>query len=300
MVPPAEPRSYYGRPVIKEPVWTAEIPLYFFTGGLAGASAGLAFLARITGRKKLARVATGNAFAAVAVSPLLLISDLGVPKRFFNMLRVFKVTSPMSVGSWIISAEGALLTVTATHEFLGWFPKPLARLAEALAALFGMPLATYTAALVADTSVPVWHEGRIELPFAFAGGSAMAAGGAAVLLAPKEAGPARRLAIVGAITEAVSMEYSKKKMGMVAEPYSTGAAGKLQKATMACAGSGAALLLLAEVRRSRPLGIVGSALALAGSMCGRWTVFTAGKQSAADPRYTVQPQRERRGGLAGS
>src|SRR5204863_9102343 len=174
MVPPAEPRSYYGRPVIKEPVWTPEIPVYFFTGGLAGASAGLAFMARLTGRRKLARVATGNAFAAVAVSPALLISDLGVPKRFLNMLRVFKVTSPMSVGSWIISVEGGLLAVTAGHEFVGLFPRRPARIAEALAALFGMPLATYTAALIANTAVPVWHEGRGELPFAFAGGSAMA------------------------------------------------------------------------------------------------------------------------------
>src|SRR5947207_12316027 len=150
MVPPAEPRSYYDQPVIKEPVWTPEIPVYFFTGGLAGASAGLAFGARLTGRRKLARAATANAFAGIAVSPALLISDLGVPVRFLNMLRVFKVTSPMSVGSWILSVEGGLLAVTATHEFLGWFPKPLARVAEALAALFGMPLATYTAALIAN------------------------------------------------------------------------------------------------------------------------------------------------------
>src|SRR4051794_5495681 len=286
--------SYYGRPVIKEPVWTPEIPIYFFTGGLAGASAGLAFAARLRGRNKLARVATGNAFAAVAVSPALLISDLGVPKRFLNMLRVFKVTSPMSVGSWIISVEGGLLTVTAAHEFFGLFPRPLARLAEALAALFGMPLATYTAALIANTSVPVWHEGRKELPFAFAGGSAMAAGGAAALLAPKEGGPARRLAIIGGLTEAASMEYSKRSMGMVAEPYSTGAAGKLEKATIACAGGGVAVLALAELGGSRRAARLGSALAIAGSMLGRWTGFKAGFQSAAAPQYTVTPQRERR------
>jgi formate-dependent nitrite reductase membrane component NrfD len=294
MVPAAEPRSYYGRPVIKEPVWTPEIPIYFFTGGLAGASAGLAFVARLTGRKKLARVATGNAFVAVGVSPLLLISDLGVPKRFLNMLRVFKVTSPMSVGSWIITVEGGLLSVTAAHEFLGWFPKPFARLAEGLAAVFGMPLATYTAALIANTSVPVWHEGRRELAFAFAGGSAMAAGGAAALLAGDQASPARRLAIVGAVTEAVALEYSKRRMGMVAEPYSTGVAAKLEKATMACAAGGGAALVAAEVGRSRGIGRLGSVLALAGSMLGRWTVFTAGKQSAAAPQYTVEPQRERR------
>lgn len=298
MVPPAEPRSYYGRPVIKEPTWTPEIPIYFFTGGLAGASAGLAFVARLTGRKKLARVATGNAFVGIAVSPPLLISDLGVPKRFLNMLRVFKPTSPMSVGSWLISVEGGVITISAAHEFLGLFPKPIARIAGAIAALVGMPVATYTAALVANTSVPVWHEGRVELPFAFAGGSAMAAGGLAAILTGggKQSGPARRLAIIGALMEAVAMEYSKRKMGeLVAEPYSTGAAGKLEKATMASAGGGALMLSLAELRGSRRAGLIGSALALAGSMLGRWMVYKAGFQSAAAPQYTVVPQRERRG-----
>jgi formate-dependent nitrite reductase membrane component NrfD len=302
MVPAAEPRSYYGRPVIKEPTWTPEVPIYFFFGGMAGASAGLAFGARLTRRNKLARVATGNAFLGVAVSPLLLISDLGRPLRFLNMLRVFKVTSPMSVGSWILSIEGSLLTVTAAHEFLGWFPRPIARLAEALAALFGMPLSTYTAALVANTSVPVWHEGRRELPFAFAGGSAMAAGGAAALLVgDKDAGPPRRLAIIGAVTEAVTTELSKRRMGaLVAEPYSTGAAGRLQKATIAAAGLGAVTLATAEVRGNKQLGRLGSALTVAGSMLGRWMVFKAGFQSAAAPQYTVGPQRERieRGALS--
>jgi formate-dependent nitrite reductase membrane component NrfD len=294
MVPAAEPRSYYGRPVIKRPVWTPEVPVYFFFGGLAGASAGLAFAARLTGRSKLARVATGNAFAGVAVSPALLISDLGVPTRFVNMLRVFKVTSPMSVGSWVLSVEGGALAVTAAHEFLGWFPRPLARLAEAVAALFGMPLATYTAALVANTAVPAWHEARRELPFAFAGGSMMAAGGAAAILCPEEAGAAQRLAVIGAVTEVIAMETVKRSMGMVGEPYATGTAGKLERATLACAGGAAALLVFAEARRSRRAGLLGAGLAVAGSMAARWTVFKAGIQSASSPEYTVVPQRERR------
>jgi hypothetical protein len=183
--------------------------------------------------------------------------------------------------------------VTASHEFLGWFPRPLVRIAEAIAAALGMPLATYTAALIANTAVPVWHEGRKELPFAFAGGSAMAAGGAAALLAPDEAGPARRLALIGALLEAGSMEDSKKSMGFVAEAYKTGAAGTFEKATMACAGGGGALLLAAEVTGSRRLGRLGSLLAIAGSMLGRWMVFKGGLQSAAAPQYTVKPQRER-------
>ena len=299
MVPQAEWRSYYGRAVIKEPVWTPEIPIYFFAGGLAGASAGLSFFARLFGRKKLARVATANAFIGIAVSPPLLISDLGVPTRFLNMLRVFKPSSPMSVGSWILATEGGLIALSAADEFLGIVPKRVVWPVRLLAAILGMPLATYTAALVANTAVPVWHEGRRELPFAFAGGSAMAAGGMAALFTPSDPGPARRLAILGAATEAIAMEYSKRAMGEVAEPYSTGAAGKLEKATMACAGGGAALALYAELRRSRRAGVLGSLLAVAGSMFGRWMVYKAGFQSAADPKYTVGPQRERRNSSVG-
>jgi formate-dependent nitrite reductase membrane component NrfD len=299
-VAPAKPVSYYGRPVIKEPAWTPEVPIYFFTGGMAGASAGLALGARLAGNRRLARVATANAFAGVAVSPVLLISDLGVRTRFLNMLRVFKLTSPMSVGSWILAVEGGVVTVAAAHEFLGWFPRPLARVAQGLAAVFGMPLATYTAALISNTAVPAWHEGRTELPFAFAGGSAMAAGGAAaILLRDETGGPARRLAIIGAATEAVAMEILQRRMGNVADPYRTGVAGKLEKATMAAAGGGGLVLAAAEARKSRRLGVAGGALTLLGSLLGRWMVFRAGFQSAREPGYTVGPQRERLGAGAG-
>jgi hypothetical protein len=294
-----KPRSYYGRPVIKSPVWKPEVPIYIFAGGLAGASAGLAFGARLTGNERLARIATANAFAGIAVSPPLLIADLGVRRRFINMLRVFKVTSPMSVGSWLLTAEGGVVTLAAAHEFLGWFPRPLARVAQALAALLGMPLATYTAALLANTAVPAWHEARHELPFVFAGGAAMGAGGAAALLAGHEAGgPARRLAIAGAVTEAAAMELVKRRLGKIAEPYSTGTAGVLAKATMAASGGGALVLVLGEARGSRTLGLAGSLMAVAGSLLGRLMVFRAGFQSAERPEYTVDPQLERRVTLA--
>jgi formate-dependent nitrite reductase membrane component NrfD len=293
-MPTDQPRSYYGQPVIKRPVWTPEVPVYFFFGGMAGASAGLAFVARLTGNGRLARVATANALVGLLASPPLLIKDLGRPARFLNMLRVFKPTSPMSVGSWILATEGGLVTVSAAHEFLGWFPRPLARLAEALAALFGMPLATYTGALIANTAVPAWHEARYELPFAFAGGAAMSAGAAAALLLRDSAGgPARRLAIIGAASEATAMEIMQRRLGELAEPYQTGTAGILEKATMAAAGGGGLLMTLAELRKSRPTGIAAGALILAGAMLGRFMVYRAGFQSAADPKYTVAPQRER-------
>src|SRR3954451_5159575 len=198
-------RSYYGRPVIKEPVWKPEIPWYFFTGGLAGASAGLAFLAELARDDELARRTWAVSLAGVTASPALLIADLGVPSRFLNMLRMFKVTSPMSVGAWNLAASGATTTVAAASALTGLFPRAGAA-AKASSALLGLPLSTYTAALIAQTAVPVWHEARVDLPFVFAAGAAMSAGAASTIAAPpRHAGPARRLAVLGAAAETVSV-----------------------------------------------------------------------------------------------
>ena len=125
----------------------------------------------------------------------LLVSDLGRPERFPYMLRMFKVTSPLSVGSWILAAMGPAAAGAAVSDRLGIFPR-LGRAAETVAGLLGPALATYTGTLVADTAVPVWHEAGRELPFVFAGSAAASAGAAAVLLTPAaDAGPARRLAV---------------------------------------------------------------------------------------------------------
>ncbi|HVT00423.1 MAG TPA: NrfD/PsrC family molybdoenzyme membrane anchor subunit, partial [Solirubrobacterales bacterium] len=99
MVPRERPTSYYGRPIVKRPVWKPEIPFYFFFGGLAGASAGLGAAATFSGRHGLARRAWAGALVGVTVSPVLLIKDLGRPKRFLYMLRLVKITSPMSLGA---------------------------------------------------------------------------------------------------------------------------------------------------------------------------------------------------------
>src|SRR5205085_10006429 len=97
---PTDALSYYGRPIIKEPVWESDIPLYFFTGGLAGASDLLALGAQLSGNHRLRVSAVAAAAAGAAVSPYLLIKDPGRPPRFLNMLRVFKITSTTGVGTW--------------------------------------------------------------------------------------------------------------------------------------------------------------------------------------------------------
>lgn len=284
--------SYYGRPVIKEPVWTWEIPTYFFTGGLAGASSVLSLCAKLARNEKLSRTALYVGAAADAVSPVLLVSDLGRPERFHHMLRVFKVTSPMNVGAWILLVSGGASNTAALLELVGRL-KPVKLLAETVAALAGPPLATYTGVLVSDTAIPVWHEGRHELPWIFGASAAASAGAAACMFVPPEdAGPARRLAVGAVAAEGALMQGMELRLGRVGEVYRRGASGKLSWAAKALAGTGAAILAT-RGGRSRKAAALGGAMVCAGELCLRWSVFKAGFQSARDPKYTVEPQRER-------
>jgi len=333
--------GYYGRPVIKEPVWTPEIPWYLFAGGLGGGSAGLAWLAGLRGNEVLARRAWAAALASMTVSPVLLISDLGMPSRFLHMLRMFKVTSPMSVGSWVLMAAGGATGAAALDALLpagagGAAPRrrvsPLrggapgffaparggaqtrfaprraasprfssARRALALAAtparpaaaLMGLPLSTYTGALLAQTAVPVWHEARRELPALFGAGAAASAGAAATILTPCAfAGPARRLAVIGSAAELAVVPLMEHRLRELAEPYHRGAAGAYGQFARGLTVAGS-LLIASRGSRSRAAAVAGGALVLAGAACERWSVFKAGFASARDPKYTIDPQRDR-------
>jgi formate-dependent nitrite reductase membrane component NrfD len=288
----SEMRSYYGRPVIKEPTWTWEIPTYLFTGGLAGASAVLSTTAKLTGHQRLARTSLYVGAVADLVSPALLISDLGRPERFHHMLRVVKVTSPMNIGSWVLLVSGGASNTAAVLELLGWL-RPVKLLAEGVSTLAGPLLATYTGVLVADTAVPVWHEGRRELPWIFAASAGASAGAAAcVFLRPREAGPARRVAVAGVLAEGALMQLMELRLGEIGEVYRQGAAGKLCRAAKGLATTGAAVLAL-RGGKSRKAAVLGGALICAGEVCVRWAVFKAGVQSARDPKYVVEPQRRR-------
>ena len=108
-------------------MWTWEIPAYFFFGGMAGGSAGLAYGAHLRGDEQAARRAWLTAMAGLSVSPVLLIADLGRPERFLNMLRMFKVTSPMSVGSWVLSVTATATAVAAADALGRLIPNRAAR-----------------------------------------------------------------------------------------------------------------------------------------------------------------------------
>ncbi|WP_150237241.1 NrfD/PsrC family molybdoenzyme membrane anchor subunit [Nocardiopsis quinghaiensis] len=291
-VPDAEFRSYYGKPVLNQIVWEApDIGGYLFLGGLAGASSVLAAGAELTGRPDLARPLKYTALGAISGSTAALIHDLGRPERFLNMLRVFKPTSPMSVGSWILLAYGPLAGAAAVTSATGWFPRT-GRAATLGAAAVGPLVATYTAPLVCDTAVPSWHDGYRYMPFVFASSAVAAAGGTGLITAPlAQSGPARRAAVGGALVETAVSSTMEYRMGLSGEPYREGRAGALVRASKALTLAGAAGAVLG--RRSRLVSALSGAALLAGSACTRLGVFYAGKQSAADPKYTVVPQRRR-------
>jgi DMSO reductase anchor subunit len=292
MVPRADFVSPNGRPVIKEPVWTWEIPFYFYFGGLTGASTGLGYLSELRGNEELARRAWLTALAGCAISPVLLISDLGRPARFLNMLRVFKVTSPMSVGSWVLAATAPAVWISALNASVGVFPA-LARLAKPAAAVLGLPLATYTGALIANTAVPAWHNARFSLPAIFGAGAAASAGAAGMISTPiRHAAPARRVALVGCAAELAATHLMEHRLGELAEPYKRGLPGALSKLATVTTAAGAGLAA-ARGHRDRRAAIAAGALITAGAVLERWAVFRAGFRSAAKADQTVVPQRAR-------
>jgi len=292
MVPKASFDSYYGRPVLKEPAWASpEVPGYLFLGGLAGASSVLAGFAQLSGNRELSRAAKAGAAAAIGLSMLALVDDLGRPARFMNMLRVLKVTSPMSVGSWLLAAYGPAAGAAAASAVTGRLPAGGAA-ATAGAAALGTGVATYTAALLSDTAVPAWHEGHREMPYVFAGSAATAAGGLGMLaVSPAHAGQAVRFAVLGAATELTAKSVLLRRLGAAAEPYQQGLAGRLMESGEVLTAAGLAGAVLAG--RSRAAAAVSGAALMAASALTRFGVFEAGRASARDPKYTVEPQRER-------
>ena len=292
VVPEPHFESYYGKPIIKSPTWkTPDVPLYLFLGGLAGASAVLAEGASLARLPALQRIARSAAAGGAAAGTVALVHDLGRPERFLNMLRVFKVTSPLSVGSFILAPFAGLTSAALASDVTGLLPR-LGRLAGIGAATLGPPLATYTAALICNTAVPAWHEAHRQMPFVFAGSGAAAAGGLAMMAAPVEqAAPARRMALAGAALELGATEVMTGRLGMVGEPYKQGRSGRLLRVARGLTAGAAGLSLLA--RRSRIVAALSGAAYVAGSVVTRFGIFEAGLASAKDPKYTVVPQKER-------
>ncbi|KAA9394837.1 nitrite reductase [Kocuria coralli] len=308
VVPDAEVEpytSYYGRPVVKAPPWKKEIALYLFLGGVAGGSALLALGGQVTDRTALRRNGRLAALGAAGAGSLALITDLGRPERFLNMLRTIKPTSPMSLGSWVLAAFSTCAGVAAaaevdelTAERLPLGPlravlRTTAPVAGAGAGLLGAPLAGYTAVLLSDTAVPTWNAVREDLPFVFVSSASLAASGLAMITTPvAQAGPARALAVMGAVGELVAQNVMERRADHVAaEPLHQGRPGRMLSWSERLVVAGGLGTLLAG--RRRWAAVLSGAALLTSSALTRFGVFYAGLESAKDPRYTVEPQRRR-------
>ncbi|MBO0824253.1 MAG: polysulfide reductase NrfD [Actinobacteria bacterium] len=305
MVPEAEFTSYYSRPVVKPAPWGSEIAAYLFLGGVAAGSGLLGAGGQLTRRAKLRRNSRLAALISVGLGGVALVRDLGRPERFLNMMRTIKLTSPMSLGSWILSAFSVGAGVAAVSEIdrmtgervplgpLRRFLRTVEGPAGLEAAAFAPALAVYTAVLLADTSTPTWNATRDELPFVFVGSASLASAGLAMVTTPvPETGPARKLAILGVIGDLLATRVMHRRMDPVAaEPLHDGRAGSMLRWSEALAIAGGMGTLLGGRRRGTAA-VSGLAL-MAASALTRFGVFEAGIRSANDPRYTIEPQKRR-------
>ena len=285
--PETAPVGYYGLPIVKAHGWKDVIGIYFFTGGLAGASSVLAAAAELAGQPRLARHARRSAMVGLIPSPFLLVADLSRPDRFLNMLRVCKPTSPMSVGTWLLSVYGSCSAVAAALDELGVAPR-LRRGLTVAAGPLGSMMTTYTAVLISDTATPAWHEARRSLPFLFATSAAASAGAITAALSTVEgrAHPApRRLAVLGALGQLTTARHMSRRLGLL-DTYTTDAATyRYSHASRALSISGAVGLALGKNHRA--LTLLAALAVAAGSLAERLAILRAGTASAQDPAHVL-------------
>ena len=270
-------RGYYGLPFLKEPVWTWEVPAYFFVGGAAGAAAMVGAAAQLTGAdRNLVRDARWVALAGSALSGPLLVGDLGRPERFLNMLRVFKPKSPMSVGAWTLTVFGTF----AGGAVLAGRIRVIGDACGLVAAATGLVMATYTGVLIGATSIPAWADHASMLPIHF-GTSALSSAVSMLELLGHDQSALNILGLVAAIAETV-IGYQ-----MGTEPTLAMKAGGV------LSGPLPSLLRIAGFRSKR-LRRVAAGVSLLGSLVTRIAWVDAGKSSARNTTSTRKAIGERK------
>lgn len=305
--------TYYNRPMIKKPTWKWPIPLYFYVGGVAGGAAAIGAAAELLGGARHRATVRQTRYLTVALAPAcaaLLIADLGRPARFHHMLRVFKGSSPLNVGTWILTsfgaASGALaVRQAAEDDFIirrdsvpGRLVRSLVPVKPVTAAhgVLGLALGGYTGTLIAATAVPLWSAAGWLMGPLFSA-TAMASGAAALRLtsrvtgttitaADEEIGDVEQVATLAGLGIVAARELLAPPR--VSEPLRRGFWGNVFK--FGAVGGGMVVpaginfaLRLAGPRTRRAIGTLSSALTLVGALAERFAIVEAGKRSAEDP-----------------
>jgi len=289
--------TYYDRPVLKETVWTWDIPAYYYLGGAAGAALTLGAATQLRPGHDLDQFVRDCHWVGIIGSTIgagFLIHDLGRPARFLNMMRVFRPTSPMNLGSWVL-AWAAPTAITAGL----WVRRggPLEYISESAgyaSGAIGLTLATYTGVLISNTAVPLYSESRHVLPVLF-GASALASAAALLdLVHEGDAGCAitHVAGAVGRIGELVAgevLERRASRVERVARPLHEGVSGALWMASKVLTAASLAVSFWPGKLRQRRK--IAAGLTTAGSLALRFAIHYAGKASARDPRATFELQR---------
>jgi formate-dependent nitrite reductase membrane component NrfD len=292
--------TYYDRPMLKPSVWSIDIPIYYFLGGTAGAALTLGAaiqLASPRGRHPLRRLSEICHWAGIIGSTAgaaFLIHDLGRPSRFLYMMRVFRPTSPMNVGTWILAGSAPTAIATGLLINRPGFLGTAGEVTGYLSGLFGAGLAGYTGVLVSNSAIPVWQAARRWVPVMFMASSASAAASVIDVLAVDRRtrvlrrifGTAGRIAEIAA---AKQVERAASRVPRVGAPLRSGATGALWKAASAL--TAVSLIGSFVPSRGRKVAVVAGMLGIAGSLCLRFAVHAIGNASARDARASFQQQR---------
>ncbi len=308
------PAGYYGVPAIHRPHWNWLIVGYFFLGGISGSSAAISAFIRVFGKpgaERMARVATYVSIFTLAPCPLLLILDLGRPRRFLNMLRTFRPSSPMSMGTWGFGTFSALLALDSlaqTRHVLrgssGNSPPASIQAVErplaALAGAGGLFVAGYPGILLAATAVPLWSKrpallGPLVLSAAMSSGSAAVSAAAVLTGNATDAGDdaLRQLEMVAALAEGALLVAWLTSLGPTAKPLYTGLLGYVVSGGVGGIGIAAPFALNTVARflprrARRGATLAASLLTLAGALAFRFALVEGGRRSADDPLATFE------------
>jgi Polysulphide reductase, NrfD len=285
-------------PLMKPPVWTWEVPLYFWLGGVAAGSSFVALACDVAGDRRSARIAREVALGAVGPAPLLLIADLGRPARFLNMLRIFKPRSPMNTGAWCLVAFSAVGSAAVGADVAR---RPAAaRGLGAANALLGGYLGSYTGVLLAATAVPLWARSRLLLAPIFVA-TATATGAAATRLTLVARGlpaehPTRhalgRLEAAAMLVELVLSTLNERRLGQAGQPLREGRSGRIFAGAKRSVQTGLALQAVTPLVGPRAQDAA-SLCYLVGGLAFRYAWVEAGKASARDHEAVARMARRR-------
>jgi hypothetical protein len=288
--------GYYGVPLLKEPQWTKEVPVYFFVGGAAGAAAVVASAANLlTDDRDLVRDARWVAAVGGAISPALLISDLGVPSRFLNMLRVFKLQSPMNLGAWTLTAFSSFAGASAfanlmQQKFGEALPvRIVENAAGVLASATGLVLSTYTGVLIGATAIPVWNDHVVSLPHHFAASGVNSAVSILELLGHEDSRALNLLGMAASAFEVYEGIEVESRRDRVNEPLRKGLSGTIVRTGGILSGPlPLALRLGSLITGNVSLRRAACWSSLVGSLLTRFGWVQAGHASARDHRIPLQ------------